>query len=55
LGKLTSKQAIGQMLQLMEIMEQRLNELERGQRALRQATEQVTRLPPRQELRKEGE
>ncbi len=31
-GKLTNEQAIGQILQLLETMEQRLNELERRQR-----------------------
>ncbi len=34
-GKLTNEQAIGQILQLLEIIEQRLNELERRQRARR--------------------
>jgi hypothetical protein len=54
-GKLTKKQAIGQMLQLLEIVERRLNELERGQRALRQATGQLIELPPRQEVDEKGE
>ena len=49
-GKLTNEQAIGQMLQLMEVMELRLNELERRQRALWQATGQVNEISPRQEL-----
>jgi hypothetical protein len=35
-GKLTNEQAIGQILQLLEIVEQRLNELERRERALRE-------------------
>ncbi len=39
-GKLSNEQAIGQMLQLLEIMEQRLCELERRQRGLRQAARQ---------------
>jgi hypothetical protein len=54
-GKLTDEQAIGQMLQLLEIMEQRLNELERRQRTLWQATGQVNEIPPRQELGEEEE
>ncbi len=44
-GKLSNEQAIGQILQLLKIMEQRLNELERRQRAQ----------PERQELRERGE
>ncbi len=32
-GKLSNEQAIGQILQLLKIIEQRLNELERRQRA----------------------
>ncbi len=49
-GKLTNEQAIGQMLQLLEIIERRLGELERRQRVLRQAVGQVDEIPPRQEL-----
>ncbi len=56
-GKLSNEQAIGQMLQLLEIMEQRLNELERRQRALRahQAPGEVGESPSRQELHERGE
>ena len=39
-GKLSNEQAIGQILQLLEIIEQRLNELERRQRT------QLTRQAP---------
>jgi hypothetical protein len=53
-GKLTNEQAIGQMLQLLEIVELRLNDLERRQREQRQTTGQVNEIPPRQEVRKEG-
>ena len=52
-GKLTSEQAIGQMLQLLEIMEQRLGELERRQRGLWQAAGLVDEISPRQELREQ--
>ena len=54
-GKLTKSQAIGQMLQLMELMERRLNELERRQRALWQAAGLVNELDPCRELGKEIE
>jgi hypothetical protein len=54
-GKLTNEQAIGQMLQLLEIIELRLNDLERRQREQRQGTGQVNDVPPRQEVREEGE
>ena len=47
-GKLSNEQAIGQMLQLLEIMERRLGELERRQRALRQGVGEVNDVPPRQ-------
>ncbi len=42
-GKLTNEQAIGQILQLLEIVERRLNQLERRQRAQQ---EQRTRQAP---------
>ncbi len=54
-GKLTSEQAIGQMLQLMEIMEQRLGELERRRRVLRQGAGEVNEVAPRREVRAQGE
>ena len=54
-GKLSNEQAIGQMLQLLEIIERRLCELERRQRVLHQAVGQVDEIPPRQELREQGE
>ncbi len=54
-GKLSNEQAIGQMLQLMEVMEQRLGALERRQRGLRQAVGEVNDVPPRREVRAQGE
>jgi hypothetical protein len=54
-GQLTSEQAIGQILQLLEIVELRLNDLERRQREQRQGTGQVNEISPRQEVREEGE
>jgi hypothetical protein len=54
-GKLTCEQAIGQMLQLLELIELRLNELERRQRALWRDAGLVHELPPGQEVGKEGE
>ena len=56
-GKLSNEQAIGQILQLLEIVEQRLNEAERRERARRerQAPGAANETPSRQELRERGE
>ena len=49
-GKLTNEQAIGQILQLLEIVERRLNQLERRERAqrTRQAPGAANEIPSRQ-------
>ncbi len=58
-GKLSNEQAIGQILQLLEIFEQRLNEVERRQREQRARARQTpgaaNATPSRQELHERGE
>jgi len=51
--KLTNEQSLGQILQPLEIIEQRLNELDRRKRAqgTRQAPGAANEIPSRQELR----
>ena len=55
--KLSNEQALGQILQLLEIIEQRLKELERRERVqgTRQAPDAANEPPSRQELRERGE
>ena len=55
--KLSNEQALSQILQLLEIIEQRLNELEHRERAqeTRQAPGAANATPSRQELRERGE
>jgi hypothetical protein len=53
--KLTCEQAIGQMLQLLELIELRLNDLERRQRMLWREVGLVHELPLREEEGEEGE
>jgi hypothetical protein len=50
-GKLTNEQAIGQILQLLEIIEMRLNELERRARSerVRQVADEGGEMPSLEE------